>query len=142
MKTKIFLALLLLTWIPASILSGCASPSASSKPEVQKAPTYQTIQPEDALDLLEDNPDAILLDVRTLEEYEEIRIPNSILLPLEQIASEAPALLPDKEAPIVLYCRTGNRSKAASIALLEMGYQKVYDMGGMSNWPYVMVSGK
>ena len=84
----------------------------------------------------------ILLDVRTLEEYEESHIPNSILMPVDSIEKEAPAKLTDKNANIFVYCRSGRRSTTASEALAEMGYSNVYNLGGIIDWPYEIKSGK
>jgi rhodanese-related sulfurtransferase len=89
-----------------------------------------------------DSEDVIILDVRTLEEYEEIRIEGALLIPEDQIRSLAPELLPDKEAIILIYCRSGRRSEIASRELIDMGYQHVYDFGGIIDWPYETVSGK
>jgi len=106
------------------------------------APAYQAITPADAREVLKNDSGAILLDVRTQAEYEELRIPGSILLPVDEIASGAETLLPDKNAAILVYCRSGNRSRTASMQLLGMGYTRVFDLGGIINWPYETESGK
>lgn len=77
-----------------------------------------------------------IVDVRTAEEYEEAHVPDAVLVPLDTIGSEAPAALPDKEATLLVYCRSGRRSAQASAKLAELGYQAVYDFGGIIDWPY------
>ena len=78
----------------------------------------------------------ILVDVRTQAEYDEGHIARAILIPNESIGSTPPGLLPDKDAVILVYCRSGNRSKQAADKLVAMGYTKVYDFGGIIDWPY------
>lgn len=76
-----------------------------------------------------------IVDVRTKEEYESGHVENAILLPLQSIGSEAPAELPDKDAIIILYCRSGNRSGQAAQKLLDLGYKNIYDFGPATAWP-------
>lgn len=86
--------------------------------------------------MLLNDPSVILLDVRTLPEYQEIRIPNALLIPLDSLRASAGEELTDKDAKIIIYCRSGNRSKQAADILIEMGYTDIYDMGGIIDWPY------
>ncbi|MDD7280373.1 rhodanese-like domain-containing protein [Floccifex sp.] len=95
---------------------------------------YQNITPKQAIELLE-TEECILLDVRTLEEYESGYIPGAINVPLDSIET----FKEDKDACILVYCRSGNRSKKASQLLVKMGYKNVYDLGGIQDWPYVIV---
>lgn len=78
----------------------------------------------------------IILDVRTLEEYEEEHIDNSLLIPLLDLEDKAEKLIPNKNAKILIYCRSGNRSLVAGEILLEKGYKDVTDFGGIVNWPF------
>ncbi len=110
------------------ILNGCAAP--------QKAAEYKRITAEEAKQVLDTKQGAIILDVRTQEEYDQGHIPNALLIPNTDISKQADTMLPDKNATILVYCRSGNRSKSASEELLAMGYTKVYDFGGINNWPY------
>ena len=87
-----------------------------------------------------DEQEVIVVDVRTKGEYEEGHIENSILIPNETIEKDPPEALPDKKATILLYCRSGNRSRQAAHKLLDMGYQNVYDFGGIGNWSYGLVT--
>lgn len=101
-----------------------------------------SISPSDAKKRLDTEKGIILLDVRTKEEYIEKHIPKSILIPLNTLASEASRKLPQKNAEIFVYCRSGNRSKTAVRILLKQGYTNVYNLGGIVRWPYETVSGK
>ncbi len=83
----------------------------------------------------------VLLDVRTEEEYREKRIPGSVLIPDYELAQRAEAELPDKRQVIFVYCRSGRRSEAAARKLVEMGYNHVYDIGGIIDWPYETTQG-
>ena len=78
----------------------------------------------------------IMVDIRTREEYDGGHIENAVLVPNESIGSEMPEALPDKEATLLVYCRSGRRSKDAAQKLLELGDQKVCDFGGVIDWPY------
>lgn len=81
------------------------------------------------------NEQAILIDVRTKEEYDEKHIEGATLLPLDSIDAESVSkVVSDKEIPIILYCRSGNRSHQALEILEDLGYQNVYDLGAISNW--------
>lgn len=107
----------------------------------QEQVAYKEISPQEALALMEEDENVILLDVRTEEEFQEKHIPGSLLIPDYELAELAAQMLPDKDATILVYCRTGRRSEASSRQLLEMGYTSVYDLGGIVDWPYDTVSG-
>lgn len=83
--------------------------------------------------------EVIILDVRSEEEYNSGHIENSILIPIDKLEEEAENILNDKNKKILVYCRSGNRSKKASNILLEKGYTNVYDFGGIKDWPYEIV---
>ena len=85
------------------------------------------------------NGDVIILDVRTEEEYNSGHIENSILITVDDIESKAEELLVNKDEKILVYCRSGNRSKKAADLLVKMGYTNVYDFGGIKDWPYEVV---
>ncbi len=78
----------------------------------------------------------VLIDVRTQAEYNEEHIPGALLLPLDTIESNAETFIPNKELTYIIYCRSGNRSQQASIILIDLGYEHIYDMGGIIDWPY------
>lgn len=83
----------------------------------------------------------ILLDVRTRDEYSRRHIPNSILIPIDVLESEAGKKLTDKNAEIFVYCAGGSRSSRAVKTLAKLGYKRVYNLGGIASWPYETVSG-
>jgi len=96
---------------------------------------YRRISMADLADALEKEQDAILLDVRTPEEYNSGYIPGAINLPSQSITAEtAAAMLPDKNQSIYVYCRSGNRSRAASEALVRLGYTNITESGGIMDW--------
>lgn len=98
--------------------------------------SFLKITPKDALDLLKGDKKAVLIDVRTEEEYRLIRIPGSLLIPDYEIREKFEKAVPDKNTPIILYCTDGTRSANAAKILVEMGYTKVFDLGGILDWPY------
>ena len=96
---------------------------------------YRKIMPEAAKAMM-DQGNATVLDVRTQAEFAEGYIVGAVLIPDTMIAELAPGLLPDKNQVILVYCRSGNRSARAVHTLIELGYTRVYDFGGISDWPY------
>lgn len=138
-KSLIFFTVVILL---IGVFSGCSKPSIENKKEIA-APvveaSFSRITPEEAKKRLDSETDIILLDVRTKEEFAEGHIPNSVLIPVDVLEGEAPQNLKDKETPIFIYCRSGNRSVTAANILIKMGYTNVYDLGGIKNWPYEVV---
>lgn len=102
---------------------------------------YKKITPAEARIMMESAEPFVLLDVRTEEEMRERHIPGAILIPYTELKERAAAELPDKEALILLYCRSGRRSAIAAKELLRQGYTRVYDFGGINDWPYAVVTG-
>jgi len=96
---------------------------------------YKKISPKEAKALI-DAGNVVILDVRTPDEYNESHIKGAVLLPNTEISEQAPTILPDKNAKILVYCRSGNRSASASKELITMGYADVLDFGGINDWPY------
>jgi rhodanese-related sulfurtransferase len=94
------------------------------------------ITASEARAMMKKHPDAIVLDVRTEQEFALSRIPGAILLPDYTIEDRAAYVLPNRNALILVYCRSGNRSRTAASLLVSLGYTNVYDFGGISNWPY------
>jgi len=99
---------------------------------------YKKISADEAKAMI-DAGNVIVLDVRTQEEYDAGHIAEAIRLESADFETEAATVLPDKDATILVYCRSGNRSKTASKMLLELGYTNVYDFGGINDWPYETV---
>ena len=79
---------------------------------------------------------AVLVDVRTPEEFQVIRIPGSVLIPDYEIEEKIADAVPDKDTTVIVYCRSGNRSRTAAKKLIDMGYTRVFDLGGIIDWPY------
>ncbi len=100
-----------------------------------------TISPEEAHQILDSRKDAVLLDVRTHEEYKKIHIDGAKLLPVDNIKQRAEAELPDKNVPILVYCQSGMRAGNAVKQLKQMGYTNAFSFGGIVNWPYQTVKG-
>lgn len=97
--------------------------------------TYQKITPKEAKEIMDTKSDIIILDVRTTKEYASRHIKNAICLPNEDIKRE-PEQLPDKKQQILVYCKSGGRSKQAAQKLANMGYENIMEFGGILDWPY------
>ena len=98
--------------------------------------SYQQVDAETAKELMDTENDYVILDVRTQAEYDQGHIPGAILIPRDTVATAAEDTLPNKDQLILVYCRSGNRSKQASQALVDLGYTNVIEFGGINNWPY------
>ncbi len=108
----------------------CAS---DKTPEVTDM-TYHQISQEEAMEMMEKNDGHIIVDVRREDEYFEGHIPGAVLIPNESIENEMPKELPDLDQIILIYCRSGNRSKQAAEKLAKMGYTNLYEFGGITTW--------
>jgi len=101
-----------------------------------KENTYTQISQEAAKEMM-DTQDVIILDVRELDEYNAGHIVDAVLLPVGTITEEsASTVIPEKDSVVLVYCRSGNRSKTASATLVELGYTNVYEFGGINTWEY------
>ena len=123
-----------------ALLSGCtlSKTKADTAEDMTGKAAYQKISAEEAYEMMA-SQEVVVVDVRTREEYDGGHIENAVLVPNESIGGEMPEALPDKEATLLVYCRSGRRSKDAAQKLLELGYQSVYDFGGVIDWPYELV---
>ena len=120
-----------LIFVLALLLTGCGDTSSAEKN------TYEQITQEAAKEMMDTMDDAIVLDVREQDEFDAGHIPGAILLPVGTItAGTAAAVIPEKDTLVLVYCRSGNRSKTASSALAELGYTNIYEFGGINTWPY------
>ena len=104
-----------------------------------KLSTYEQITAEQAKTIMDTEKDYVIIDARTEEEFAEGHIENAILIPEYEIANRAEKELPDKEQLILVYCRSGRRSKIASEELVKLGYINVKEFGGIIDWPYDIV---
>ncbi len=110
------------------VLCGCGGTKVEN--------TYQQISQEEAKNRM-DTSNVIVLDVREQEEYDTGHIPGAVLLPVGTICEDtAAAVIPEKDSEVLVYCRSGNRSKTASQALADLGYTHVFEFGGINTWPY------
>lgn len=142
--------LLVLSAACALLLTACSSengenykkPSSTVSSESASAgDAYHKITAEEAKKMI-DEGGVTVVDVRTAEEYSEKHIPGAVLVPVESIGEAPPEALPDKDAVLLVHCRTGIRSKQASDKLVELGYTHIYDFGGIVDWPYDTESGE
>ena len=146
MKLTLYLAL----FAALLLLAGCASagtavPETSEVPDTAEAtegPGYRQVTMEEAIAMMETESGYILLDVRTPQEFRDRHIPGAINVPNEDIGTGKILELPDKEQLILVYCRSGNRSKQASEKLAALGYTNVVEFGGINDWPGEVVSGE
>ena len=115
------------------LVAGCAAPAESEA-------SYRQVSMDEAIAMMEEKNDYIILDVRTPEEFAEKHIPDAINIPNETIGTEEIPELPDKEQLILVYCRSGNRSKQASEKLVRLGYTNIVEFGGINDWPGETVS--
>ena len=98
--------------------------------------TYQQISAQEAKSIMDSGKDHVIIDARTEEEFAAGHIENAILIPEYEVADRAEQELPDKDALILVYCRSGRRSKIASEELVKLGYTNVKEFGGIIDWPY------
>ena len=98
--------------------------------------SYQQVDAETAKKLMDTEDDYVILDARTQAEYDKGHIPGAILIPHDTVTTAAEDALPDKGQLILVYCRSGNRSKQASQTLVDLGYTNVVEFGGINSWPY------
>ena len=110
------------------VLTGCGGSTVEN--------TYQQIAQEKAKEMM-DTQEVIVLDVREQDEFDAGHIPGAVLLPVGAITKDtAAAVIPELNSVVLVYCRSGNRSKTASKALADLGYTNVYEFGGINTWPY------
>ncbi len=100
---------------------------------------YQQITAEEAKKIMDSGEEHITLDTREQDEFDEGHIPGAILIPYTEIENKAEEMLPDKDAQILVYCRSGRRSKIAAESLAKLGYTNVKEFGGIIDWPYEVV---
>ena len=122
---------LILILLAALFLSACGQ----DKENVQGA-VYRNISAEQAKEIMDIQEGYIILDARTQEEYDEGHIPGAILIPYDEILEKAEGVLTDKSQLILVYCRSGRRSKLAAEDLVKLGYTNIKEFGGIIDWPY------
>ncbi len=137
--------------VPLAGLTGCFDAAAGSNGsgngngngngsnatnDSSNSSSYQQVDAETAKEIMDTEDDYVILDARTQAEYDEGHIPGAILIPHDTVATAAEDALPDKDQLILVYCRSGNRSKQASQTLVDLGYTNVVEFGGINSWPY------
>lgn len=125
MKKRLFAVLM-----AALTLSACTAEKTSENAG------YMCITPQEAKKIMDTQEGYVILDTRTPEEYETGHIPGAILIPHDEILERAEKTLPDKDQLILVYCRSGRRSKLAAQDLADLGYTNVKEFGGIIDWPY------
>ena len=125
MKKLIFIILAVM------LLTACGQYRENNREAV-----YVNITAQQAKEIMDTEKGYVILDTRTQEEYDEGHIPGAILIPNTEIEEKAEGVLTDKDQLILVYCRSGRRSKIAAEALVELGYTNIKEFGGIIDWPY------
>ena len=118
------------------IIGGADGPTSIIVSEKGEKAMYEQITPEDAKKIMDSGEEHIILDTREQDEFDEVHIPGAILIPYTEIENKAEEMLPDKDKLILVYCRSGRRSKIAAESLAKLGYTNIKEFGGIIDWPY------
>ena len=118
------------------IIGGADGPTSIIVAEKGEKEMYEQITAENAKKIMDSGEEHIILDTREQDEFDEGHIPGAILIPYTEIENKAIELIPDKDKLILVYCRSGRRSKIAAEALSKLGYTNVKEFGGIIDWPY------
>lgn len=144
---KRFISFFILIIVSAVMLIGCSAeitPTLTAEPE--RRPQGETVINQkisaDEAKMMMDAGGVTVVDVRSAAEYAMGHVPGAALVPLDTLAAQAKTALPDLDATLLVYCRSGNRSGAAAKMLKDLGYTKVYDFGGIMDWPYEVETGE
>lgn len=139
-KTIIVILIIIIIFLLLFLVSKAfAKGTSSSSSTVGTKIPYRKISAQDAKEMIASGKSLIILDVRTPEEFAAEHIKDAINIANETIGGSRPSSLPDLDATILVYCRSGARSAQASKKLLALGYTEVYDFGGIINWPFETV---
>lgn len=123
-------------FIPAVLCSMMLFGCTSNEPVSSTG--YRSVTAEEAQDIMNETADYIILDVRTQDEYDTGHIPGAVCIPYDAISEENTADI-DKDQTVLVYCRSGNRSRKACATLVSLGFTNVIDFGGISDWPGTIV---
>ncbi|MGB4610336.1 MAG: rhodanese-like domain-containing protein [Saccharofermentanales bacterium] len=137
---KRILTLCLTFMLYLSVLAGCSLVTTEKTGNSTLQNTYEQITPEEAKYIMDNEDSYIILDVRTQDEYDAEHIKGAILIPDYEIETTAESILTDKDALILVYCRSGRRSKNAASELSALGYTNVKEFGGIIDWQYDTVT--
>ena len=119
--------------LAALLLTGCAAREPDAEP-AGPAQSYTQITQEEAKARMAEDDGHLIVDVRRQDEFDAGHIPGAVCIPNESIGAEPPAELPDPDQILLIYCRSGNRSKQAAQKLTDLGYTRVYEFGGILDW--------
>ena len=118
------------------IIGGADGPTSIITTKKGEKTMYEQITPQEAKKIMDSGEEHIILDTREQDEFDEGHIAGSILIPYTEIENKAEKMIPDKDKLILVYCRSGRRSKIASESLAKLGYTNVKEFGGIIDWPY------
>ena len=118
------------------IIGGADGPTSIIVAEKGEKAMYEQITAEEAKKIMDSGEEHIILDTREQDEFDEGHIPGAILIPYTEIENKAEEMMPDKDKLILVYCRSGRRSKIAAESLSKLGYTNVKEFGGIIDWPY------
>ena len=118
------------------IIGGADGPTSIIVSEKGEKAMYEQITAEEAKKIMDSGEEHIILDTREQDEFDEGHIPGAILIPYTEVENKAEEMLPDKDKLILVYCRSGRRSKIAAESLSKLGYTNVKEFGGIIDWPY------
>ncbi len=152
-RHRSILAIILILALVLGLMAGCSQSPATVAPataatttaatsisgESEQTAVVKKVTADEALAILKDQPNAVLLDVRTEAEFAEGHIEGAQQLAVEELLDRTGELPADKSTPIVVYCRSGRRSALAVDQLAGLGYTTLYDLGGINSWPYEVV---
>lgn len=134
MKIKTILIAAMISFCSIAFANAENTITVNKKTEEQHMNTYTQISQDDAMQMMKQDDGHIVLDVRRPDEYAKGHIPGAILIPNETIIDTPPSELKDINQIILVYCRSGNRSKQAAAKLAAMGYTRIYEFGGINTW--------
>ena len=137
MKRRMIMIGMALTFVLCLVIIGCGRKSEADNNVIDNKDeenSYKSISMSEAEDMMKNEKDYIILDVRTAEEYKEGHIPNAINVANETIGEDEIAELPDKDQLIMVYCRSGRRSNLAARKLVKLGYTNIVEIGGIIDW--------
>ena len=118
------------------IIGGADGPASIIVSEKGESGMFEQITGEEAKRIMDENGEAVILDTREQEEFDAGHIPGAILIPYTEIDNKAEEVIPDKDSLILVYCRSGRRSKIAAESLVKLGYTNVKEFGGIIDWVY------
>ena len=121
------------------IIGGADGPTSIIVAEKGEKAMYEQITPQEAKRIMDSGEEHIILDTREQDEFDEGHIPGAILIPYTEIENKAEEMLPDNDKLILVYCRSGRRSKIAAESLTKLGYTNIKEFGGIIDWPYEVV---